>query len=87
MWTAIIFVTCNSFDMYDILGIEQRQGDHDAAGSQESSSIRLHNDVHKVERQRDDINLFAIFLLMRLGLVLWQSADVNLATMHFVPFA
>jgi hypothetical protein len=87
MWTAIIFVTCNSFDMYDILGIEQRQGDHDAAGSQESSSIRLHNDVHKVERQRDDINLFAILLLMRLGLVLWQSADVNLATMHFVPFA
>jgi hypothetical protein len=86
MWTAISFVTCNSFDMYDILGIEQRQGDHDAVGSHESSSVRLHNDVHKVERQRDDINVIAILLSMGLRLVLWQSANANLLTMHFVPF-
>ena len=33
--------------MYDILGGE-KHGDQDAGGEKESSSTRLHNDVHKV---------------------------------------
>jgi hypothetical protein len=34
--------------MYDILGSEQPHGSQDAAASQESSRMRLHDDVHKV---------------------------------------
>jgi ribulose-5-phosphate 4-epimerase/fuculose-1-phosphate aldolase len=35
--------------MYDILGGE-KHGDQDAGGEKESSSTRLHNDVHKVRK-------------------------------------
>jgi hypothetical protein len=34
--------------MYDILGREQRQGEQEAAGGKESTSLRMHNDVHRV---------------------------------------
>ena len=38
----------DSLCMYDILGREQRQGEQEAAGGKESTSLRMHNDVHRV---------------------------------------